>query len=296
MTLHLPHGKRLAVAITSDLDAQSVWMGTFGIASPGFLSRGEFGAEVGVPRVLDSLARFDVPATWCVPTHSMRTFPAALEQIVAAGHEVAAHGVYHEAVHKLEPDEERRLMELQLVEHEQLLGRRPRGYRSPSWNFSEHTLGLLEEFGFDWDSSLMGRDFEIYRPRPVVSMSLEAGNAFGEPSRILEVPVSWYLDDFPVLENLPRNPGMVDTEGVLRRWIDLFDFAYERVPGGVFTLTVHPQTIARGHHLLMFERFLEHVASHDEVWLATISDIVDRWSDDVPRSATDEGSESDARG
>jgi len=283
--LQLPEGKHLAVAITSDLDAQSVWMGTFGIASPGFLSRGEFGAEVGVPRVLAALERFGVPSTWCIPTHSMRTFPRALEQIVDAGHEVAAHGVYHEAVHKLEPDEERRLMDLQLATHEQLLGTRPRGYRSPSWNFSDLTLSLIEEHGFDWDSSLMGRDFELYRPRPVVSTSLEDGNTFGEESRIVEVPVSWYLDDFPVLENLPRNPGMVDTEGVLRRWVDLFDFAYERVPGGVFTLTVHPQTIARGHHLLMFERFLEHVASHDGAWFGTISDIVDRWSDDAPVAA-----------
>lgn len=281
MTLQLPEGKHLAVAITSDLDAQSVWMGTFGISTPGFLSRGEFGAVVGVPRVLHSLSRFGIPATWCIPTHSMRTFPEALESVVAAGHEVAAHGVYHEAVHQLELDEERRLMELQLSTHEALLGRRPRGYRSPSWNFSQHTHALLEEFEFDWDSSLMGRDFEVYRPRPVVSASLEDGNVFGEPSSFLEVPVSWYLDDFPVLESLPRNPGMADTEGVLRRWIDLFDFAYERVPGGVLTLTVHPQTIARGHHLLMFERFLEHAASRDGAWFATISDIVDRWQDPV---------------
>jgi peptidoglycan-N-acetylglucosamine deacetylase len=279
MALQLPEGKRLAVAITSDLDAQAVWMGTFGIATPSFLSRGDFGAEVGVPRVLGALDRFGVPATWCIPTHSMRTFPGALDQILDAGHEVAAHGVYHEAVHQLEPDEERRLMELQLATHEAMVGRRPRGYRSPSWNFSELTLSLIEEQGFDWDSSLMGRDFELYRPRHTLSMSLEDGNAFGDESSILEVPVSWYLDDFPVLENLPRNPGMADTAGVLRRWIDLFDFAYERVPGGVFTLTVHPQTIARGHHLLMFERFLEHVAAREGAWFATISDIVDRWSD-----------------
>ncbi|WP_309066237.1 polysaccharide deacetylase family protein [Microbacterium sp.] len=280
MPLALPDGTRFAVAITSDLDAQAVWMGTFGADSPSYLSRGEFGAEVGVPRVLDALARHAIPATWCVPSHSLLTFPAAADAILQAGHEIAAHGVYHEPIHKMERDEERRLMDVQLAAHERIVGHRPRGYRSPSWNFSAATADILEEYGFAWDSSLMARDFELYRPRRMASLSLEEGNVFGTPSAFVEVPVSWYLDDFPVLENLPRSVGMVDTEGVLRRWIDLFDFAYERVPNGVFTLTVHPQTIARGHHLLMFERFLEHVASHDGVWFATISDIVDRWTDD----------------
>lgn len=279
MALNLPQGARLAVAITSDLDAQAVWMGTFDAESPSYLSRGEFGAVVGVPRVIESLKERAIPATWCIPSHSLLTFPAAIDQILEAGHEIAAHGVYHEPIHKMDPDEERRLMVLQMDAHEKVVGRRPRGYRSPSWNFSAVTADLLEEHGFDWDSSLMGRDFEVYRPRRIASLSREEGNVFGRESSFLEVPVSWYLDDFPALENLPRSVGMADTDGVLRRWIDLFDFAYERVPGGVFTLTVHPQTIARGHHLLMFERFLDHVLARQGVWFGTVSDVVDRWTD-----------------
>lgn len=282
--LNLPEGKRLAVAITSDLDAQSVWMGTFGTESPSYMSRGEFGAVVGVPRVLSALERFGIRSTWCIPSHSLQTFRAESESIQAAGHEIAAHGVYHEPIHKLDAAEERRLMQLQLEVHETILGVRPRGYRSPSWNFSPITMDLLEEYGFAWDSSLMGRDFEVYRPRPVTRLSNEEGNLFGAPSSLLEVPVSWYLDDFPALENLPRSIGMADTESVLRRWTDLFDFAYDRVPGGVFTLTVHPQTIGRGHHLLMFERFLEHVGARDGVWFASISQIIETWTDDATPS------------
>ena len=140
-------------------------------------------------------------------------------------------------------------MVLQLAEHERLLGRRPTGYRSPAWDFSDVTLSLLEEFGFIWDSSLMGRDFEVYRPRPVVVVDREAGNRFGPPSPIIEIPVSWYLDDFPALELLPRGGPMGSTETLFARWKDHFDFAYERVPGGVFALTVHPQTIGRAHAL-----------------------------------------------
>ena len=277
MPLSLPPGKRLAVSIGADFDAHCLWMGTFGLSSPSYLSRGEFGAEVGVPRLLRLFEQHDLRTTWCTPSHTLQTFPRQCAQIVEAGHEIAAHGCYHEQVPKLDPDEERRLMALQLTEHERLVGRRPRGYRSPAWDFSDATLGLLEEFGFVWDSSLMGRDFEVYRPRPVVTVDRERGNAFGPPSRIIEIPVSWFLDDFPALDNLPRGGGLGSTDSLLARWKDHFDFAYQRVPGGVFALTVHPQTIARAHAFLMFERFLDHVLSHEGVWAVPLSDIADAW-------------------
>ena len=188
MPLQLPEGTRLAVSISADFDAHCVWMGTFGLSSPGYLARGEFGAEVGVPRLLALFARHDLRTTWCIPSHSLQTFPRQSRAIADAGHEVAAHGCYHEPIPKLEPDEERRLMLLQLAEHERLLGRRPEGYRSPAWDFSDATLGLLEELGFVWDSSLMGRDFEVYRPRPVVTVDRERGNRSARPARSSRSP------------------------------------------------------------------------------------------------------------
>ena len=279
MPLDLPAGKRLAVSIGSDFDAQSVWVGTFGSVSQSHFSRGEFGAVVGVPRLLNLFDSYGIRTTWCTPSHTLQTFPAQCHAILEHGHEIAAHGVYHETITHLAPEEERRLMELQVRQHERLLGSAPRGYRSPAWDLSEITLDLLEEFGFDWDSSLMGRDFEPYRPRIVTNVDRENGNTFGPESSLLEIPVSWYLDDFPALESLPRSMEMQSTENVLSRWTDQFDFAYERCPGGVFALTVHPQTIARGHHMLMFERFLEHVSHREGVWFATLSEIADCWSD-----------------
>jgi peptidoglycan-N-acetylglucosamine deacetylase len=280
MPLQLPPGKRLAVSIGADFDAHCLWMGTFGLSTPGYLSRGEFGAEVGVPRLLELFGRHGVRSTWCTPAHTLQTFPRQCALIVEAGHEMAAHGCYHELITKLDPAEERRLLELQIAEHERLVGRRPAGYRSPSWDFSDATLGLLEEFGFAWDSSLMGRDFEAYRPRPVVTIDRERGNIFGPPSPVLELPVSWFLDDFPALEHQPRGGVMGSTDTLFARWKDHFDFAYERVPGGVFTLTVHPQTIGRAHAFMMFERFVDYVIGHEGAWVTTLSEIAATWIDD----------------
>jgi peptidoglycan/xylan/chitin deacetylase (PgdA/CDA1 family) len=288
--LVLPDATRLAVSVGVDFDAQSVWMGSFDLRSPAYLSRGEFGAEVGVPRVLHALRQHAITTTWCVPTHTLQTFPRACEDILADGHEIAAHGVYHERVGQLAADEERRLLELQLDQHVALLGRRPAGYRSPAWDFSEATLSLLQEYDFVWDSSLMGRDFEVYRPRPVTRRDNETGNRFGPEANLLEIPVSWALDDFPPLEHLPRSVGLGDTETVLSRWRDTFEFAYQRVPGGVFTLAVHPQTVGRAHVMLMFERFLEEIASHEGIWFATLSQIAASYVDPAPADGRSPGS------
>lgn len=279
MPLQLPPGKRLAVSFGADFDAHCLWMGTFGVTSPSYLSRGEFGAEVGVPRLLELFRRRGIRTTWCTPSHTMLTFPDQCARILADGHEMAAHGCYHELIPSLDVAEERRLLEVQLAEHERFVGVRPRGYRSPAWDFSDATLGLLEEFGFEWDSSLMGRDFEAYRPRPVVELDRERGNRFGAPSPIVEIPVSWFLDDFPALESKPSSSVMGSTDVLFQRWKDHFDFAYERVPGGVLTLTVHPQTIGRAHAFMMFERFVDYILGHDGVWAATLSDIAATWRD-----------------
>jgi peptidoglycan/xylan/chitin deacetylase (PgdA/CDA1 family) len=280
MALKMPEGKRLAVCLSPDFDAQSVWIGTFRSASQTNLSRGEFGAEVGAPRLLDTFRRYGITTTWCVPTHTIQTFRRSVEAVAEAGHEIAAHGVYHEYVPKLDPDEERRLLDLQLTQHEKLLGMRPRGYRSPALDVTDSTLRLLEESGLEWDSSLMGRDFTPYRPRMVTNIDLENGNSFGPPSGVLEFPVSWGLDDFPELELFKGSPVQQSHEVVFARWRDAFDFAYERCPGGLMTWTLHPQTIGRAQNLLMLERFLDHVQSHDDIWFPTLSQALDAWSDD----------------
>ncbi|MEU9329934.1 polysaccharide deacetylase [Streptomyces canus] len=280
MPLDLPDGKRLALCLSPDFDAQSLWIGTFRTRSQTQLSRGEFCAEVGAPRLLDTFRRYGITTTWCVPTHTMQTFPAAVDQVVQAGHEIAAHGVYHEYVPKLEPAEERRLLELQVEQHEKLLGRRPRGYRSPALDVTDSTLALLHEYGFDWDSSLMGRDFTPYRPRMVETIDLERGNTFGPASPLLELPVSWYLDDFPELETYKGGSLMQSNEVLLTRWKESFDFAYERCPGGLMTWTLHPQTIGRAQNLIMLERFLDHVCARDGIWFPTLSQACDAWRDE----------------
>ncbi|PJJ61706.1 polysaccharide deacetylase family protein [Compostimonas suwonensis] len=284
MPLTLPTGKTFAVALTFDLDAQCLWMGMLGIDSPSYHSRGEFGALVGVDRILALLADIGITATWCIPGHSLVTFPQAIESILAGGHEIAAHGCYHESIPSLEPDDERRLMEIQLAQHEQIVGAKPRGYRSPAWDFSEITGQLLVEHGFEWDSSLMASDFEPYHPRPV-GVNFESASTFGEPFPFLELPVSYTLDDAPDVEYIAEIAnGLGDHLELEARWREIFDYGLQNSPGGLYTLTMHPQTIGRSHHLLLLERLLLHMTESNAVQFVTLSEAHDAWLADPTTS------------
>ncbi|MGH3217947.1 MAG: polysaccharide deacetylase family protein [Streptosporangiaceae bacterium] len=277
MPLRLPAGKRLAVGLGADFDAHCLWMGLFNQTSPSYLSRGEFGAEVGVPRLLELFRRYGVRATFCTPGHSLVTFPKQIEKILNDGHEIAAHGCFHEYIPGLDAARERHLMEVQLQQFDQVVGGQPRGYRSPAWDHSPITLKLLEEFGFDWDSSLMASDFTPYRPRPV-SIAWESASEFGEPSRVLEIPVSWYLDDAPpTLYIAGVQAGLGDHEVLYRRWRETFDYAREKAENGVYALTVHPQCIGAAHHMVMFEKIIGYMSSFDDVIFSTLSEVCDYW-------------------
>jgi hypothetical protein len=75
------------------------------------------------------------------------------------------------------------------------------------------------------------------------------------------------------------NQGLGSAEVMFQRFQDHFDFAYERETNPVLAITVHPQTIGRAHHLLGMERLLTHMAGHDGVWFASLSEIYDCWTD-----------------
>ncbi|MEU6408899.1 polysaccharide deacetylase [Microbispora sp. NPDC046933] len=274
----LPHDKQFALAVTVDFDAQAAWLAK-GKNDPAILARGEFGAEVGVPRLLDIFDRYRIPTTWGIPGHSIMTWPDRCKAVLAGGHEICAHGVYHENLTDMPEPIERKLMEHQIQQHLDVLGTRPRGYRAPSGTMTHNTFTILEDFGFDWHSSLSGRDFEPYHPREIKEINLHGATVFGRPYRVLEFPTSWFLEDWVAFEYVGGySMGLSDTDVVLRRWTDSLDYGLKYVRPGVMTLVLHPQSIGRPHHMMMLDRFLEYATSLPELWIATLSDIFDAWT------------------
>src|SRR5918998_212420 len=213
---------RATVCLTFDFDAISLWIGPQGAASPSMISRGEFGA-VGARRILRLLDRFGVPATFFVTGHTAETYPAIVREIAAAGHEIGHHGYLHENPAALgSVEREREVLAKGLRALDRVAGVRPVGYRSPAWDNSPHTVELLLEFGFRYESSLMGDDFTPYWCRVGDVIRPDGPYEFGPEVDLVELPVSWVLDDFPHFEYLAlkdrRSPGLSAPSKVEEIW------------------------------------------------------------------------------
>jgi peptidoglycan-N-acetylglucosamine deacetylase len=244
------------VCLSFDFDALSVWL-AYDRATPAMLARGEYGARVGVPRVLRLLAEHDVLATFFVPGHTVDSFPAETETILAAGHEVAHHSYSHLDPSTLAPEEERADMERAWQTLERI-GVQPAGYRSPSADLSNATMTLVEELGFLYDSSLMADDFRPFHPRIGDRVSRAEPLERGRESPVWELPMCFELDDWPHFQfNFdPYRKGGAPPSDVLEIWTAEFDWMDEHVDGGVITVCMHPQVIGRGHRLAMLEAFM----------------------------------------
>jgi peptidoglycan/xylan/chitin deacetylase (PgdA/CDA1 family) len=250
---------RHLVCLTFDFDALSLWIAR-GMTTPTPISQGEFGA-VGAERILALLAAHNVPATWFIPGHTLETYPAICTRIHEAGHEIAHHGYAHEAPVGLTRAEEEAVLVRGNEAIRRLTGAPAAGYRSPAWDLSPHSVDLLLAHGFLYDSSLMANDYMPYYARHGDVILPDQPAQFGEPTRLIELPVSWSLDDFPHFEYLwtatHLQPGLRRGEDVLANWLDDFRYLTRAQDWGVLTYTFHPQVIGRGHRMLLLARLIE---------------------------------------
>ncbi|MGB7873517.1 MAG: polysaccharide deacetylase [Anaerolineales bacterium] len=264
------------LCLSFDFDAMSVWFG-YGNPTPAKLYRGEYGARVGVYRVLDLLKRYRLPATFFVPGHTIDSFPEAVNAILEAGHEIAHHSYAHTDPSEQTPDEERRDME-RALESLKKTGVKPLGYRSPSADISPVTLSLLEEYGFIYDSSLMADDFRPYHPRMGDQVARDTPLVKGKESHLWELPISFELDDWVHFQfNFdPYENGTSAPSKVLEIWADELDWMHAKVDNGLFTLVLHPQVIGRAHRIQMLERFITHALTYSDLSFERMDTVAQR--------------------
>lgn len=257
-----PGEAKVAVALSFDSDHETIPLRD-GEVLPGKLSQGEYGARVGVPRILKLLERFQAPSTFFMPAVSALLHDGEVKSYADAGHEVALHGWIHERNTRLPAGAERDLAFRAADTLERLAGTRPVGIRTPSWDFSADSLRIIRDLGLTYDSSLMADDdcYEIL--------------ADGEPTGIVELPVEWIRDDMPyfMMDRFSTLRPYTPPRGVLSIWRDEFDAAYAE--GGIFQLTLHPHCIGHRSRLSILTELLEHIASHEGVWFATHAQIAD---------------------
>jgi peptidoglycan-N-acetylglucosamine deacetylase len=254
-----PGGAEVAVALTFDVDGETPWLGEgpeYG-RRLSMLSQGTFGPVRGVSRLLGLLAGCDIRATFYIPGHTAEQHPDAVNAILAGGHEVAHHGYMHLGTEDLDAAAQRAELERGLAALD-AYGVRPAGYRSPGWELTPETLGMLGGFGFSYDSSLMADDRPYWEPRAA------------QP--LLELPGHWSLCDWPFFGWTPYHGGLLADPGRVERiWLDEYESA--RRDRRVITYTMHPEAIGRGYLALMLERMIGQMREHGRPWFATHAEI-----------------------
>ena len=247
------------VCLTFDLDNTSSAIARQ-MTTPTVLSRGDFGV-VGTERILKLLRQYDIQSTWFIPGHTIETYPSCVASVFKAGHEIAHHGWTHRPPASLGREVEEQELVRGNETIKRLTGRYARGYRSPAWDLSSHSVELLLQHGFIYDSSMMGHDYLPYRARKNDVAPLDGPVQFGETTALIEMPVSWTLDDFPVFEYMRFQnfiqPGLVNANLVLENWIGDFEYMRDHYDWGVLTYTFHPHVIGRGHRMILLEKLIQ---------------------------------------
>ena len=254
-----PGGARVAVSLSFDVDNATATLSQ-GVLDYEVISRGEYGAVDGLPRILRLLDTHQVPASFFIPAVSAALHPQMIKDIQAKNrHEIGVHGWIHERLPTLNDErEEQRLLTQSIDLLTKEMGKRPVGYRAPSWQFSFWTMKQIKDAGFLYDSSLMASD-DAYE------LLLD-----GQPTGIIELPIERILDDAPYFGGGANgsNPSQQDVLDVFK---DEFDLAYEE--RGLFLLTMHPHIMGHRSRVAVLDKLIQHIKAKPGVWFATHEEI-----------------------
>ncbi len=258
-----PNGARVAVAISFDVDNELLAR-TNPLPVP--LSQGEYGAIAGLPRILAMLDRQQIPATFYIPAVSAMLHPDMITEIMKSKrHEIGVHGWIHENLPTVnDAAHEERLLTQAIDYLTKAIGKRPVGYRAPSWAFSPNTLDQIRKAGFLYDSSMMAMD----DPYEIVQN--------GKPTGLVELPIEWIMDDFPYYSG-NASGSLPSPEAVVQIYKDEFDVAYEE--HSLVVLTTHPHVSGHRSRLAQLEKMIAYMKTKPGVWFATLEQIANAVKD-----------------
>lgn len=259
-----PNGARCAVAITFDMDSDSILYSDHADRASTMIGTASWLRydQVAVPRILKLYQKHDIKQTFFIPGWTAERYAGIVREIVAEGHEVALHGYYHEKPNTLKPEIEKYWFEKSVDAISTVTGRKPVGFRAPSYRFSKHTLGYLLDAGLLYDSSLMSDD----------NPYLLADKASGRT--LVELPTDWSRDDWPQYTNnseLGYRMPIKSPRAAMEVFISEFDAAWTH--GGMWVAVWHPFVSGRLARLMAVDEMLDYMKSKGGVWFATLEDI-----------------------
>ncbi|KAF2400508.1 glycoside hydrolase/deacetylase [Trichodelitschia bisporula] len=282
--------KRVLCGYGVDVDAVAGWLGSYGGEdSPSDISRGYFAGTVGTQRLLKLFKKYNMRTTWFIPGHSLETFPADMAAVRDAGHEIGLHGYSHENPVDMSSEQQRAVLAKTVALLTEFCGGvPPRGSVAPWWETSSEGAELLLQYGVEYDHSFSHHDCEAYWARVGDSWTkIDYGKdakewmkplKTGKETGLVEIPANWYLDDLPpmmFIKKAPNSHGWVNPRDVEDLWRDHFDYFYREYDEFIFPITIHPDVSGRPHVILMHERLIEYINSHEGVEWVTYAEMSD---------------------
>lgn len=261
-----PGGARSALTLGFDMDDESVVLTADARNRErlSVMSHQAYGAVTGMPRILSMLDRLQLTATFFCPGYTAERYPELLRRVRDAGHEIAHHGYLHEDIAGMTPRQEADVIDRGLDALERVAGVRPVGYRAPMWETTYATAGLLLDRGLLYDSSLMDSD-----------LPYELAEHPGDGARsIVEIPVSWSLDDWEQYAYLPGvfGSGLIeDPAKALSMWTA--ELTESNRAEGCMALTAHPFLSGRLGRLRMLEELIVRAKELGDVWISSAEQI-----------------------
>jgi peptidoglycan/xylan/chitin deacetylase (PgdA/CDA1 family) len=279
--------KDIKVTFGVDVDAVAGWLGSYGGEdSLQDIQRGLWAGEVGLPRLVNLFAKYDIHSTFFVPGHSIETFPKSIDMLVDARHELGAHGYSHENPRDMSPQQERDVMAHSLELIEKVTGAKPTGYIAPWGEMTTITADILLENGIQYDRTQVLHDFQPFYTRTgdtwtKIDYSKTAAEWMKPVERGTEIDLvslafNWYLDDLPPMmfvKSSPNSYGFANPRQIEELWRDQFDWVYREYEYATFPICLHPDVSGRPQVLLMLERLIEHMSSFPGVTFDTCHNI-----------------------
>nr|WP_297912688.1 polysaccharide deacetylase family protein [uncultured Allomuricauda sp.] len=223
----------------------------------------DYGNRVGIYRFLKAFDRYGVKPTFAMNTRLAEKYPYLLGLLKERQDEILCHGHHMDALHYggQNPEEEKELVKTALVSLRNLTGQSVKGWSSPAKNESMNTPDFLAEEGIayfcDWANDAMPYNFKT------------------KHGDLVAMPLSTELEDhFIILNNLHT------AEDWAEQVKDAFRFLLEEsqsMGGRILSLNIHPWVLGQPHRIGHLEGVLEQLASHENVWIATASDIMESW-------------------
>ena len=237
----------------------------------------EYGSRVVVWRILREFEKRGLPLTVFGVGMALQRHPELTAAFVELGHEIACHGWRWISYQNLDEATEREHMRLGLDAIEKLTGNRPLGWYTGRDSPQTRRL-VADDGGLLYDSDYYGDDLPFW-------MKVKRSDGTVVPRLV----VPYTLDTNDMRFALPQ--GFAQAEDFFIYLRDSFDALYaEGVPNGenapkMMSVGMHCRLLGRPGRLVALQRFLDHVAKHDKVWVCRRVDIARHWQATHPFKA-----------